>query len=66
MKFHCPAVGLPVEVSVNSTDSPATGEDGVNPKAAVTGVATMTVRLALLEPELFVAGSGTVFDPTVE
>jgi hypothetical protein len=53
-KFHCQEVGLPVEVSVNCTACPVTGEAGLYVKDAVSADAgnTATVRLTFLEPEL--------------
>jgi hypothetical protein len=57
---------LPVEVSVNCTDWPGAGSDGLNVKDAVSDEApTAMVRLALEEPELFVTVSVTVRDPAV-
>jgi hypothetical protein len=64
-KLHCQEVGVPVEVSVNCTDWPVAGEAGLKVKDAVSAVATVTVRLKLFEPELFVAVRVTVFVPTV-
>ena len=64
-KVHCQIDGLPVEVSVNWTDWPATGEPGLKVKEAVSGAETVTVRLALLDPELFVTVKVTVFVPAV-
>ena len=64
-KFHCQREGLPVEVSVNCTDWPAVGEAGLVLNEAVSAVATATVRLTLLEPELSVTVKVTVFDPAI-
>jgi hypothetical protein len=61
-KFHCQEVGDPVELSVNCTAWPATGEPGANVKDAVSvgeGI-TVSVRLALLVPEGLVAFKVTV------
>ena len=49
-KLHDQAVGLPADMSVNWTDWPVAGEAGLKVKEAVSAVATVTVRLALLEP----------------
>jgi hypothetical protein len=65
LKSHCQEVGLPVEVSVNCTVCAAFGEAGLKVKETVSAVATVTVRLTLLEPEPLVAVSVTVFDPAV-
>jgi hypothetical protein len=65
-KFHCQEVGLPADVSVNCTDWPVAGEAGLKVKDAVSAVATVTVRLTLLEPELLVTVKVTVLDPAVE
>ena len=51
-KFHCHEVGEPVEVSVNCTPCPATGEAGVYVKEAARAGTTVTVRFMLLEPEV--------------
>ena len=64
-KFHCQEVGLPVDVFVNCTAWPAAGEAGLKLKEAARAVATVTVRVAVLEPELFVAVKDTDFDPAV-
>jgi hypothetical protein len=64
-KLHDQAVGLPADVSVNCTVWPAVGEAGLKVKEAVSAVATVTVRLTLLEPELLVTVKVTVFDPAV-
>jgi hypothetical protein len=42
-----------------------TGELGVKVKEAASAVATVTVRVALFEPEPFVAVNVTVLDPVV-
>jgi hypothetical protein len=65
LKSHCQAVGFPSDVSVNCTDWPVTGEAGLKEKEAVSALATVTVRLTLLEPELLVTVKATVFDPAV-
>ena len=56
MKFHSHEVGVPVDVSVNCTGCPAVGEVGLNVNDAVSATAgvTVTVRLALAEPEALV------------
>ena len=54
-KFHCQEAGDPVEVSVNCTACPATGELGVNVKEAVRVGTTVTVRLIFFEPVTLVA-----------
>jgi hypothetical protein len=56
---------LPIEVSVNWTDCPAAGEEGVKLNEATRADATVTVRLAEFEPEAFVTVRVTVFDPAV-
>jgi hypothetical protein len=65
LKFHCQDVGTPVEVSVNCTGWPAAGAEGLKPNEAIRAVTTVTVRVAELEPEAFVAVRVTVFDPAV-
>jgi hypothetical protein len=64
-KFHCHKEGLPIEVSVNWTACPAVGEAGLKVNDAVSAVATVTVRLALLEPEPLATVRVTAFDPAV-
>jgi hypothetical protein len=64
-KFQLHDVGLPAEVSVNWTDWLTAGEPGLYVKAADRAAATVTVRLALFEPELLVAVRVTVRDPAV-
>jgi hypothetical protein len=66
-KLHCQEVGLPVEVSVNCTACPATGEAGVYVKDAVSVAAgrILTVWLVLLEPVLPLTVKVTVKDETV-
>jgi hypothetical protein len=56
-KFHSQEVGLPVEVSVNWIDCPATGEAGEKLKEEVRTdtLATVTVLLPCFCPELIVA-----------
>jgi len=49
-----------VDVSVNCTACPAAGEAGLKVKDAERAVTTVTVRLALWDPELLVAVSVTV------
>ena len=64
-KFHCHAVGPPVDVSVNATDCPGAGKAGLYVKDAVSAPPTVTVRVVLLEPEPLVAVRVTVLDPAV-
>ena len=64
-KFHCQSVGFPVDVSVNWTDWPVAGDEGLKLNEAVSAVNTVTVRVVVFEPAAFVAVSVTVFDPTV-
>jgi len=59
-KLHCQEVGEPVDVSVNWTACPATGEAGLYVKDAVRAGTTVTVRVTLCEPELLVAVRVTV------
>jgi hypothetical protein len=63
LKFQDHEVGLPAEVSVNVTDCPAAGDDGVKVKEAVRAAATATVRVVLFEPDALVAVKVTVLDP---
>jgi hypothetical protein len=65
LKFQDQAVGAPVDVSVKWTGCPAAWEAGVNVKDAVTGAATVTVLVVLVDPVPFVTVSVTVFDPAV-
>jgi hypothetical protein len=65
LKAHCQAVGFPVDVSVNCTDWPATGDTGVKLNEAASAAPTVTVRLVLLVPEALVTVSVTVLDPAV-
>jgi hypothetical protein len=62
-KFHCQEVGDPVDVSVNCTACPVTGEAALKVNEAASAAATVTVRLTLPEPELLVTVNVTVFDP---
>jgi hypothetical protein len=64
-KFHCQDVGVPAEVSVNCTDCPMTGEAGLLVKEAARAAVTVTVLVALLDPEAFVTVKLTVLDPAV-
>jgi hypothetical protein len=64
-KFHDQEVGLPADVSVNCTDWPAVGVAGLKVNDAVSAVATVTVRLALLEPEPLATVRVTAIDPAV-
>jgi hypothetical protein len=66
-KFHCQEVGVPVEVSVNCTACPTTGEAGPYMKEAVSEEAgnTLSVWLTLLEPELLATVRVTVYNATV-
>jgi hypothetical protein len=48
-KFHCQAVGLPVDVSVNCTACPATGEAGLNVKDATSSLIGFSASTAQLE-----------------
>jgi hypothetical protein len=57
--------GVPIDVSVNCTDWPAAGEEGLNVNEAARAATTVTVLLALCDPEAFVAVRVTVFDPAV-
>jgi hypothetical protein len=58
-KLHDHEVGVPVEVSVNWTDCPAAGDDGLNvndeERAAI--LATLTVLLTFFDPEPLLAVS---------
>lgn len=67
-KFHCQALGLPVEVSVNCTACSATGEVGLYVKDAISDEAgaTLTIWVAVLDPELLLTTSVTLYDPDVE
>ena len=56
---------MPVDVSVNWTACPVTGEAGVNENEATIAAATVTVRVVLADPVPFVTVSVTVFDPAV-
>jgi hypothetical protein len=56
---------VPVDVSVNWTACPVTGEAGVYVNEAASAAATVTVRIVLADPVPFVTVSVTVFDPTV-
>jgi len=61
-KLHCQEVGDPVEVSVNCTACPASGEAGLKVKDAV-GVdegLTMTALLAVFVPAPLLASKVTV------
>jgi hypothetical protein len=64
-KFQLQEVGVPADVSVNWTDCPTSGEAGLNVNDAVSATATVTVRVAVLDPVPFVAVKVTVFDPAV-
>ena len=64
-KFHCQAVGVPAEVSVNCTDCPTTGEAGLLLKEAARAAATVTVLVVLFDPEALVTVRVTVLDPAV-
>jgi hypothetical protein len=64
-KFQLHDVGLPVDVSVNWIVWLIAGEAGLYVKEAATADATVTVRLALAEPEPLVAVNATVLDPVV-
>jgi hypothetical protein len=64
-KFHDHEVGAPAEVSVNVTDCPAAGEDGLKVKEALsvgTGL-TETTTLAELVPAAWVMVKTTVYVP---
>ena len=63
-KFHCQEVGVPVEVSVNWTACPATGDEGLYAKDATKEDTEVTaiLRLPCLEPELFLAIKVTRYD----
>jgi hypothetical protein len=52
-KSHCQEVGLPTDVSVNCTDWPASGKEGLKVKAAVIvdSENTVTVRRTVLSTE---------------
>jgi len=65
LKFHCQELGPPVDVFVNWTACPAVGVAGLKVNDAVSAVATVTVRLALLEPEPLATVRVTAFDPAV-
>ena len=66
-KAHSQEVGLPVEVSVNCTAWPASGDLGLKVKDAVRVAAgrILTVWLVLLEPELPLTVRATVKEETV-
>jgi hypothetical protein len=64
-KFHCQAVGVPIDASVNCTDWPGVGEEGEYLKDAARAAATVTFLVVLVEPELFVMVRATVLDPAV-
>jgi hypothetical protein len=64
-KLQDQAVGLPSDVSVNCTAWPIAGELGLKMNDAASPIATATVRLTLLEPELLVTVRVTVLDPAV-
>jgi len=58
-------VGLPVEASVNWTDCPAIGEEGLKVNEAFRAVTTVKVLVVELESELLVTANVTVFVPEV-
>ena len=60
LKSHCQEAGVPVEVSVNWTACPATGEGGVKVNEAVSAGATVSVRLVLAEPDVLATVRVTV------
>jgi hypothetical protein len=64
-KLHIHEVGVPVDVSVNCTDCPAAGDEGLKLNDAASAAPTVTVRLVLLVPEALVAARVTVFEPAV-
>jgi hypothetical protein len=63
LKSQSQEVGFPTDVSVNWTDWPAEGEAGLKLKEAASATVTVTVRLAVFDPEPFVTVKLTVFDP---
>jgi len=65
LKLHDHEVGVPVDVSVNWTDCPAAGEAGPYVNDAANAARTITVMLALFEPEALLTVNVTVFDPVV-
>ena len=67
-KLQSQDVGLPVDVSVNWTDWPAIGEEGLNVKDATREPedATTTVRLELLDSLPFATVRVTLYDPEAE
>jgi len=52
-------------VSVNCTDWPVAGEEGLKLKEAPTAAATVTVRLVVFEVEPLATVKVTVFGPAV-
>ena len=52
-------------MSVNWTDWPAAGDEGLKLNDATRAAPTVTVRVALFDPEPFVAVKVTVIDPAV-
>mgnify|MGYP001139040624 CR=1 FL=1 len=65
-KFQDQDVGDPVEVSVNCTVCPVTGDAGLYVKEAASAVATVTVRVVEWDPDAFWTVNVTVFVPAVE
>ena len=64
-KLHDHDVGVPVDVSVNCTGSPATGAVGLYANSAVSSASIVTVRVALFDPEVLVAVRVTTVDLAV-
>jgi hypothetical protein len=62
-KFQDQLVGLPDDVSVNCTNCPTTGEEGVKLKDAASEAATVRVALDVLEPVLLATVSVTTLGP---
>jgi hypothetical protein len=66
-KLHDHDVGVPVEVSVNCTRCPATGDAGLYVNDAVNPVSpTVMIRLMLSSPLAFIAVRVTVLTSAVE
>lgn len=59
-KSHCQEVGDPVDVSVNWTTWPATGDAGLYVKDAVRAGITVIVWLVLFEPVVLLTVKVTV------
>jgi hypothetical protein len=64
-KLHDQDVGVPTDVSVNCTAWPTAGEVGLLLNDAERAATTVTVRLALLEPEALLTARVTVLGPVV-